>query len=39
VKMGDVDLAVETFERNKEFYHPICRAMIVKEIFGKKETS
>lgn len=32
----DYELAVETFERNKEFYHPICRQMIVKTIFGKE---
>lgn len=37
VKMGDVDTAVETFERNKDFYHPICRQMVVKIIFGKTE--
>jgi leukotriene-A4 hydrolase len=35
VKMGAVQDAVETFEKNKDFYHPICRQMIVKEIFGK----
>ncbi|KAE8151501.1 leukotriene A-4 hydrolase [Aspergillus avenaceus] len=29
-------LAVETFEINKEFYHPICRAMVEKDLFGKK---
>lgn len=31
----DVDLAVETFEKNKDFYHPICRAMILKMLMGK----
>lgn len=31
----DVDLAVETFEKNKDFYHPICRAMIVKMLMAK----
>lgn len=31
----DVDLAVETFEKNKDFYHPICRAMVVKMLMGK----
>ena len=33
----DVDLAVETFEKNKDFYHPICRAMIVKMLMGKTD--
>ena len=36
VRMGDVELAAATFEKNKDFYHPICRQMIVKEIFGKE---
>ena len=35
VKMGAVEEAVACFEKNKEFYHPICRQMIVREIFGK----
>lgn len=30
----DRDLAVKTFEDNKTFYHPICRAMIEKDLFG-----
>lgn len=33
----DIDLAVETFEKNRDFYHPICRAMIVKLLMGKTE--
>lgn len=32
----DIDLAVDTFEKNKDFYHPICRAMVAKDIFGAK---
>lgn len=36
IKM-DIDLAVETFEKNKDFYHPICRAMVAKDLFGAKE--
>jgi leukotriene-A4 hydrolase len=28
----DRDLAVRTFERNKEFYHPICRQMVEKDL-------
>ena len=31
----DRDLAVETFEKNKDFYHPICRGLIEKDLFGK----
>lgn len=34
---ADYEFAVETFERNKDFYHPICRQMIVKTIFGKQD--
>lgn len=31
----DINLAVETFEKNKDFYHPICRKMVAKDVFGK----
>ena len=31
----DRDLAVETFEKNKNFYHPICRGMLEQDLFGK----
>lgn len=31
----DRDGAVQTFEQNKDFYHPICRAMVQKDLFGK----
>ncbi|KAG9238425.1 putative leukotriene A-4 hydrolase like protein [Amylocarpus encephaloides] len=33
-KLADVDrkLAVETFEKNKDFYHPICRQMVEKDM-------
>jgi leukotriene-A4 hydrolase len=34
LKEADRDLAVETFKRNKDFYHPICRAMVEKDLFG-----
>ena len=30
----DRELAVRTFEKNKDFYHPICRAMVEKDLFG-----
>ena len=32
---GDRALAVETFEKNKDFYHPICRNLVEKDLFGK----
>ncbi len=28
----DRDLAVATFEKNRNFYHPICRAMAEKDL-------
>ncbi len=31
----DIELAAETFEKNKFFYHPICRQMVAKDLFGK----
>ena len=31
----DRELAVKTFEKNRDFYHPICRAMVEKDLFGK----
>ncbi|KAF1980194.1 leukotriene A-4 hydrolase [Bimuria novae-zelandiae CBS 107.79] len=33
----DRDLAVKTFEANREFYHPICRQMVEKELFGEEK--
>lgn len=33
----DRALAVKTFEENKNFYHPICRSMIEKDLFGDKK--
>ncbi|KAN0071960.1 Peptidase family M1 domain containing protein [Elaphomyces granulatus] len=32
----DSQVAFETFEKYKEFYHPICRAMVEKDLFGKE---
>jgi len=29
-------VALETFEKYKDFYHPICRGMVEKDLFGKK---
>ncbi|KAK7890063.1 Leucyl aminopeptidase yscIV [Exophiala xenobiotica] len=33
----DYERAVETFEKNKDFYHPICRAMVAKDLLGSKQ--
>lgn len=29
---ADRELAVKTFERNREFYHPICRSLVEKDL-------
>ncbi|KAJ4363180.1 Leucyl aminopeptidase yscIV [Neocucurbitaria cava] len=34
---ADRDLAVKTFEKNKDFYHPICRQMVEKDLFGDEK--
>lgn len=31
------DIAVETFRKHRDFYHPICRGMLEKDLFGKKD--
>ena len=28
----DRQLALDTFEKNREFYHPICRGMVAKDL-------
>lgn len=28
----DRDLALKTFEKNRDFYHPICRQMVEKDL-------
>jgi leukotriene-A4 hydrolase len=33
----DRELAVETFEKNRDFYHPICRGLVEKDLFGDKK--
>jgi leukotriene-A4 hydrolase len=33
----DRDLAVKTFEKNIDFYHPICRQMVEKDLFGEEK--
>ncbi|KAF2091470.1 putative leukotriene A-4 hydrolase like protein [Saccharata proteae CBS 121410] len=35
LKEADEKLAKETFEKNRDFYHPICRAMVEKDLYGK----
>jgi leukotriene-A4 hydrolase len=33
----DYEVAVDTFEKNKDFYHPICRGLVAKDLFGDKQ--
>ncbi|KAL5388142.1 hypothetical protein DPSP01_003132 [Paraphaeosphaeria sporulosa] len=33
----DRDLALKTFEKNRDFYHPICRQMVEKDLFGEEK--
>ncbi|KAL4781923.1 leukotriene A-4 hydrolase [Aspergillus varians] len=33
----DHQVAIDTFERYRDFYHPICRGMVEKDLFGKKD--
>ncbi|KAL9092077.1 MAG: hypothetical protein Q9159_001076 [Coniocarpon cinnabarinum] len=33
LKKVDVNLAISTFEKNKDFYHPICRDMVEKDLY------
>jgi leukotriene-A4 hydrolase len=35
LKRCDLDYAKRVFEKNKDFYHPICRGMVEKDLFGK----
>jgi leukotriene-A4 hydrolase len=28
----DHDLAIKTFEKNRDFYHPICRQLVEKDL-------
>jgi leukotriene-A4 hydrolase len=37
LEAADRDLAIKTFEKNKDFYHPICRQMVEKDLFGEEE--
>ncbi|KLJ06581.1 leukotriene A-4 hydrolase [Blastomyces silverae] len=32
----DRNIAIEIFEKNKNFYHPICRGLVKKDLFGDK---
>jgi leukotriene-A4 hydrolase len=38
LKKLDSKIALETFEKYKDFYHPICRGMVEKDL-GRKEKS
>ncbi|KAK4992741.1 Leucyl aminopeptidase yscIV [Elasticomyces elasticus] len=35
LKECDEELAKSTFEKNRDFYHPICRAMVEKDLYGE----
>ncbi|KAH7121212.1 leukotriene A-4 hydrolase [Dendryphion nanum] len=37
LEKADRDLAVKTFEKNRDFYHPICRQMVEKDLFGEEK--
>ncbi|EER36472.1 leukotriene A4 hydrolase [Histoplasma capsulatum H143] len=32
----DRNIAIEVFEKNQGFYHPICRGLVQKDLFGNK---
>ncbi|PVI04444.1 leukotriene A-4 hydrol [Periconia macrospinosa] len=36
LEKADRDLAVKTFEKNRDFYHPICRQMVEKDLYEGK---
>ena len=38
LEKADRELAVRTFEKNRDFYHPICRGMVEKDLFGKDKS-
>lgn len=35
LNMADRELAVKTFEENRDFYHPICKAQLERDLFDK----
>ena len=37
LNIADRALALETFEKNRDFYHPICRGLVEKDLFGKRD--
>ena len=36
LKKVDVKLAISTFEKNKDFYHPICRDVVYKDLYTNR---
>lgn len=36
LKKMDLQIATDTFEKYRLFYHPICRGMVEKDLFGAK---
>ncbi|KAL1984869.1 hypothetical protein VTN96DRAFT_8624 [Rasamsonia emersonii] len=37
LKKVDEQIAIDTFNKYRDFYHPICRGMVEKDLFGKKD--
>ncbi|KAF1995403.1 leukotriene A-4 hydrolase [Amniculicola lignicola CBS 123094] len=37
LKEADRGLAERTFEKNRDFYHPICRQMVEKDLYGEEK--
>ncbi|KAF2019363.1 putative leukotriene A-4 hydrolase like protein [Aaosphaeria arxii CBS 175.79] len=37
LEKADRELALKTFEKNKDFYHPIARQMLEKDLFGDEK--
>jgi leukotriene-A4 hydrolase len=33
----DRDYAIKVFEKNRDFYHPICRGMVERDLYGEKK--
>ena len=36
LEKADRDLALKTFEKHKNFYHPICRQLVQQQLYGTK---
>ena len=38
LEKADRDLALKTFEKHKNFYHPICRQLVQQQLYGTKSS-